>query len=154
MNSPYYRQLPRTLSATTCREGVPCACSKTFTVRAEDIPNFCEEKLWGTSSWAREYARRNLSEASFSHLTYHLGVNAHSIRVRAQKWPLAFAFIQAAAFIRLFYNWIRRLGGWDHDPAFWDPLDPEIFRPALERVLTPSASTAQSGRRARPPSRE
>jgi hypothetical protein len=145
-NSPYFRLLPRHLPKTTCVRGETCACSSTFTVRANQMPNSVEPLMWGTSKWAKEYARRNLSEAAFSVEQYSAGLDRHSIRVRAKKWDLAFMLVVLATWIRQFFSMILKLGAAVLDPAEWSVLQPEVFRPALEKLLTP----ANKSQRARP----
>lgn len=145
-NSPYFRLLPRHLPKTTCVRGEPCACSSTFTVRANQMPNSVEPLMWGTGKWAKEYARRNLSEAAFSVEQYSAGLDRHSIRVRAKKWDLAFMLVVLATWIRQFFSMILKLGAAVLDPAEWSVLQPEVFRPALEQILTP----ATKSQRARP----
>lgn len=136
-NSPHHHLLPRTLPQTTCKVGKPCGCSKTFTVHVDEIPNSCEPLLWGSTKWAKEYARRNLSEAAFSLDEHHYGRNKDSIRVRAHKWDFAFAMLTLANFVRLFHSYVMRLGAHSLDPGYHSALDPQVFVPALARVLTP-----------------
>jgi hypothetical protein len=137
INSPYIHLLPRTIPATTCTKGQPCGCSKTITIKPDEIPNSCEPLLWGTTKWASEYHRRNLSEAAFSVEQHHYGLGRHSIRVRAHKWDLAFAIVNLATFIRQFHSLVMRLGAHALDPGYHSALDPDVFTLALERVLTP-----------------
>lgn len=148
-NSPYFHLIPRTVPQTTCTKGQPCGCSKTLTVHAHEIPNSCEPLIWGTTAWAREYARRNLSEASFSLDEYHYGRTKDSIRVRAHKWDFAFAMLTLANFIRTFHSWVMRLGAHALDPGYYSALDPAVFTVAVARVLTPARTT--SPRTAAPP---
>jgi hypothetical protein len=136
-NSPHYRILPRHLPKTTCVAGEDCACSSTFTVRPDQMPNSVEPLMWGTSRWATEYGRRNLSEAAFSVEQYSAGLDRHSIRVRAKKWDLAFMLVVLATWIRQFFSLILKLGAAVLDPAEWSVLQPEVFRPAMERLMTP-----------------
>ena len=136
-NSPHAQLLPRTIPATTCKKGQACGCSATFTVKADEIPNSCEPLLWGTSKWAKEYYRRNLSEAAFSVEEHHYRLGRHSIRVRHNKWDFAFAIINLATYIRQFHSLVMRLGAYALDPGYYSALSPEVFTPALQQVLTP-----------------
>jgi hypothetical protein len=137
VNSPHVHLLPRTVPATTCTTRQPCGCSTTLTIKADEIPNSCEPLLWGTSKWAKEYYRRNLSEAAFSVEQHHYGLRRHSIRVRAHKWDFAFAIINLATYIRQFHSLVMRLGAYALDPGYYSALDPTVFTIALKRVLTP-----------------
>lgn len=152
-NSEYVTLLPRTIPQTTCIQGQPCGCSQTFTVPGDEIENSCEPLIWGTTEWAAEYSRRNMSEASFSLDQYHYGMDKNSIRVRAHKWDLAFAMLMLANFVRLFHSWVMRLGAHSLDPGYHSALDPEVFTVALARVLGSSSSRNRPGSpRGKPPS--
>lgn len=144
INSPHHHLLPRTLPQTSCQAGKPCGCSKTLTVHASEIPNSCEPLLWGSTIWATEYARRNMSEAAFSLDEYHYGRTKDSIRVRAHKWDFAFAMLTLANFIRMFHSFVMRLGAHALDPGHHSALEPDVFTPALERVLTQALETRRS----------
>lgn len=109
-------------------------------MKVEETPNSCESLLWGTTKWAKEYHRRNLSEAAFSVEQHHYGLGRHSIRVRAHKWDLAFAIINLSTFVRQFHSLVMRLGAYALDPGYYSALSPEVFTPALARVLTPRFS--------------
>ena len=141
VNSDLFHFLPRTLPKTACVKGQQCGCSLTFTVHAHEIPNSCEPTLWGTSKWAAEYYRRNMSEAAFSNEQYSYGLDRHSIRVRARKWDLAHAIVTLASFIRLVHSLVMRLGAWTLDPGYYSALDENVYRPAIGRLLEPSAPT-------------
>ena len=149
-NSAYFTLVPRTIPATTCKRGQPCGCSLNLTIKANEIPNSCEPQLWGTTRWAEEYGRRNLSESAFSYSQFHLGFDRHSIRVRAAKWDLAFALVQLAQFVQQFHSLVMRLGAHTLDPGYHSALDPEVFIPALKRVLTPRLAQ-RTGSRGDPP---
>jgi len=136
-NSPYFSLLPRTIPATTCKQDEPCGCSTTLTINTKKIPSSCEPLLWGTTRWTKEYGRRSLSESAFSQSQFHSGFDRHSIRVRAAKWDLAFAVVQLALFVQQFHSFVMRLGAHSLDPGYHSALDPEVFIPAMSRVLTP-----------------
>lgn len=139
VNSDLFHFLPRTLPKTTCVKDQQCGCSTTFTVHASEIPNSCEPTLWGTSKWAAEYYRRNLSEAAFSNEQYSYGLDRHSIRVRAGKWDLAHAIVNLASFVRLLHSLVMRLGAWKLDPGYYSALDENVYRPAIALLLETSA---------------
>lgn len=139
VNSDLFHFLPRTLPKTACVKGQQCGCSTTFTVHAKEIPNSCESTLWGTSKWAAEYYRRNLSEAAFSNEQYSYGLDRHSIRVRAGKWDLAHAIVNLASFVRLLHSLVMRLGAWKLDPGYYSALDENVYRPAIALLLETSA---------------
>ena len=151
VNSPYFDLVPRTVPQTECVKGKPCGCSTTFTVRADEIPNSCEPLLGGSTKWAKEYARRNLSEASFSLDEYHYGRDRHSIRVRAHKWDFAFAMLTLANFVRTFHSWVMRQGAHALDPGYYSALDPAVFTPAVARAMRPATAVATSSPRTSAP---
>jgi hypothetical protein len=141
-NSPFVDLVSRTdvPAKTTCKRGVACACSSTFGVAREDIPGSYEPLDWGTTKWAKEYYRRNMSESAMSLSSHHYGLDSKSIRVRADKWDLAFMFVALATFIRQLRNYVMRLGAWTLDPGYWSGLEPEVVAAALQRVLNPAGS--------------
>ncbi|MFM8154888.1 MAG: hypothetical protein ACKOAF_02260 [Actinomycetes bacterium] len=136
-NSPWFRYLDRTLPKTDCVKGQPCGCSLTITIRANQVPNSCEPLLWGTTRWAKEYYRRNMSEASFSLEQYHYGLDRHSIRVRAEKWDLAFAIVALSSCVRQFHSFVMRLGAYTLDPGYHSAFDEDVYQPAIALVLQP-----------------
>lgn len=130
-------------------KGEPCGCSATVT--GAEIENFCEPLLWGTTEWAAEYSRRNMSEASFSLDQFHYGLDKNSIRVRAHKWDLAFSMLMLANFVRRFHSFVMRLGAHVLDPGYHSALDPEVFTLSIARVMKREPGST-SRRRGKPPS--
>lgn len=134
-NHPDFLSLPRHLPLTTCTKGVPCMCSRTFSIHPDDLPNNYEELIWGTSAWAEDYYRRNLVESFNAVDQYHLGLRRHSIRVQAARWDLMHMFHALAGLFLAFRNWMIRLGA----PPDCDPLLPDVIGACLARTMQPKS---------------
>lgn len=142
VNSPYYKLVDRNAvsAITTCKKGEPCGCSLTFVIPREEIPSSYEPLLWGSTKWAKAYYRRNLSEADFAVTHHHYGLGRHSIRVNANKWSVAYAFIALAAWIRQLYSLVMKQGAHALDPAIYCGLDLDVIEKAVAILMTPKTA--------------
>jgi hypothetical protein len=137
VNAKYFHLSARHLPQTACAKGTPCACSSTFTIYEASLPSSYEPLLFGTTTWYRRYGRRNLGESFNSQEQYHFRLNKHSIRVKAERWDLAHAFISAGLFILAFFRWMQRLGAWSLDDEHFDTFDPDVIESCLHVVGIP-----------------
>jgi len=140
INSLYYHLGNRLVPKTACVQGNPCSCSKTITIRKDEMPNSVEPLLWGTTEWAKEYYRRNMVETFNSIEEHHHRFKKDSIRVRAERWDFAHLIFTTATLLKTFYNWLMKLGAHTLDPTQHTPFDQEVIDACIKRVMKPSAS--------------
>jgi predicted Co/Zn/Cd cation transporter (cation efflux family) len=108
----------------------------------KDLPSSYEPLHYGTSKWAKAKGNRNVVESYNSVEQFHRRVHKHSIRVRAHKWDFMHALLNAAIFIKTFYNWLIRLGAWAIED--YHPLDMPVVRKCMQLVSTPATSPPPS----------
>ncbi len=67
------RLSPRNRPLTTCEPGEDCACGKTITVPPNLAAKVRQRYVWGSTKWAKSYARRSRVESAFSGIKVNFG---------------------------------------------------------------------------------
>lgn len=70
-NYPPSMRLPLDRPTTSCQPGVPCACGRTVTIDRDFYPGTQQRLVWGGTTWAQSYHRRNRVESANAELKHH-----------------------------------------------------------------------------------
>lgn len=157
-NSKYANFAPADAPVTTCTPGTRCGCSKTITVKRDEMPSSYMQApyLYGTTKWARKYAQRSNVEAFNANEKHHYRFERHSIRVRGDKWTLAHLMLTLATWLKLFRNWVLRKGAYTIDRQKYPggPLNLDVIAAVIARVTcteVPAATDPPPGTGPEPP---